>query len=256
MKIASAISTCQKSQRNLIRFWVDSDVSLIILCYKPLLLQLLLQSKYQMASDIIPKVVMLVFIFNPNASCSSIHPPRSPSTRRLGLCKKKATNWQRLACSSLTTSSPQVSLSQSSQYHNLGSITLSTCYHVRPLNGLKVSLSPFVWESTGFLANQIWGHFYLWPSEHPWSRLTFSIPQELRVGYFAPLFHPLCKTVLLVSGYLENSVGLNTCISVKWRKHALPCNHFHTIVNFLLGVWFCFVWPLFFPSQKRNGLTA
>lgn len=68
---------------------------------------------------------------------------------------------------------------------------------------------------------------------------------------FVDLFHPReliyvldilrhfnCQTLpdcSFISSYLDYSAGLTACLSV---KHAVPCKHFHAIVNFLSGVRF------------------
>lgn len=91
-----------KLQRKLTRLKWPMMFSLINLCYKSLSLYLL--THIIMPNGFIPKVAMFPFSSTPNASRRFICQPRSPFTRRLGLVFN-ATNWQRLACSSLTTSS-------------------------------------------------------------------------------------------------------------------------------------------------------
>lgn len=80
------------------------------------------------------------------------------------------------ACSSLKTSSTWVSLSQPTRYHNLCFITTSTCYCVRPLNGLRYfwalssekiqdSCQP---DMRPFLSLTLWtSHEHSWSSPSP-----------------------------------------------------------------------------------------
>lgn len=165
------------------------------------------------------------------------------------------------ACSSLTTSSPWVSLSQPTRYHDLCFITLSTCYCVRPLNGLRYFWALSSEKIQYSLPTRYEAIFFVFdPLNLPWTWLTFSIPQELmlRVGYFAPLLlSNSARLFFCFSGYLDNSAGLNACLSVNWRKHAGTLQPFSRHCKISFGVWFLLRFNLCsFHLRKKNGLTA
>lgn len=71
-----------------------------------------------------------------------------------------------------------------------------------------------------FLSLTLWtSHELVWPSPSPKNSCTCWI--------FCTTFTiKLCETVLLVSGYLDNSTGLNACLSVKLKE---ACQYLATI---------------------------
>lgn len=140
---------------------------------------------------------------------SQMCPGRS-STPTEPFHKKARTGFKRYklakaACSSLTTSSPPwVSLSQPTRYHDLCFITLSTCYCVRPLNGLRYFWALSSEKIRDSLPTRYEAIFFcLWPSEPPMNLVD--LLQELMccVGYFTPLL-------------LSNSARLFFCFLVIW----------------------------------------
>lgn len=144
------------------------------------------------------------------------------------------------ARSSLKTSSTWVSLSQPTQYHDLCSITPSNCYCVHPLNGLRYFWALSSEKIQDSLPTRHEAIFVFDPLNLPWTLLTFSIPKN---SYMCWIFYTtftvkLCQTVLLFPGYLDNSAGLNACLSVNWRKHASTLQTFSCHCKFSFGVRF------------------
>lgn len=160
--------------------------------------------------------------------------------------------------SSLTTSSPWVSLFQPTRYHDLCFITLSTCYCVRPLNGLRYFWALSSEKIRDSSPTRYEAIFVFDPLNLPWTWLTFSISKNscMRWMFYITFTVKLCKTVLLCSGYLDNSAGLNACLSVNWRKHASTLRPFscHCKFSFRGLVWLRLTSVL--SISEQNGLTA
>lgn len=102
------------------------------------------------------------------------------------------------ARSSLKTSSTWVSLSQPTRYHDLCSITPSTCYCVHPLNGLRYFWALSSEKIQDSLPTRHEAIFVFDPLNLPWTLLTFSIPKN---SYMCWIFYTtftvkLCQTVL------------------------------------------------------------
>lgn len=109
------------------------------------------------------------------------------------------------ARSSLKTSSTWVSLSQPTRYHDLCSITPSTCYCVHPLNGLRYFWALSSEKIQDSLPTRHEAIFCLWPSEPPMNFVDLLHPQEL-IYVLDILHHFYCQTLpdcsFLFPGYL------------------------------------------------------
>lgn len=197
---------------------------LSILCTKTSWLHLLLH--FWILNDSFQKLFCLCFVFTPNISWTFIHPPQRPFTRRLGLEKK--------GLLSPLLQAPSLSLTLSA---NLGSIKMSTCCCVCPLNGLKVSPSPSIWENTGFLANRTWDHFCL---QTFWTSHKLGWPSPSRKNSCTSLDilpHFYCQTLrdCSVGFWLCGQLWRVVCLLKCYTEESMPCNHFHAIVHFLFG---------------------
>ncbi len=143
------------------------------------------------------KSCYVCFYFHSECILDVHPPPHSPFTRILGRYKLA-----KAACSSLTTSSPWVSLSQPTRYHDLCFITLSTCYCVRPLNGLRYFWALSSEKMQDSLPTRYEAIFVFDPQNLPWTWLTFSIPENSCMCwiFYITFAVKLCETVLLFSG--------------------------------------------------------
>lgn len=124
--------------------------------------------------------------------------------------KKARTGFKRYklakaAHSSLKTSSTWVSHSQPTQYHDLCFITLSTCFCVHPLKGLRYFWALSSEKMQDSLPTWHEAIFVVDPLNLPWTLLTFSIPKN---SYMCWIFY---TTVLL-----SNSARLFCCFLVIW----------------------------------------
>lgn len=161
--------------------------------------------------------------------------------------------------SSLTTSSPWVSLFQPTRYHDLCFITPSTCYCVRPLNGLRYFWALFRLRKYGiprqpdmrpFLSLTLWtSHELGWPSPSPRTHVCVGYFTSRLLSNSARLF--FC--VLVIWTILQ---GWNACLSVYWRKHASTLQPFsrHCKFSFRGLVWLHLTSVL--SISEQNGLTA
>lgn len=154
----------------------------------------------------------------------------------------KSSKLAKAACSSLTTSSPWVSLSQPTRYHNLCFITLSTCYCVRPLNGLKYFWALSYEKIQDSLPTRYEAIFVFDP-EPPMNLVDLLHPQELM--YVLDILHHFycqtlrdCSSVSWLSGQFCRVERLLKC---KLKK---ACQYLATIFMLLyifFWVWFYFV---------------
>lgn len=227
MKIASAISTWQKSQRKPIRLWVAYDVSLIILCYKPLSLHFLLHIWLPNGLQYHSKSCYACFYFR--SKCILFHPPATEPFH-----KKARTGFKsyKLAKACLLLSYNLFSLSVTLSAYTVSRFGFRHTEHLLPcppfkrikgisepfrLGKYRIPCQP---DMRPFLSLTLWtSHELGWPSPSPKNSCTCWI--------FCTTFTvKLCETVLLVSGYLDNSAGLNACLSVKLKK---ACQYLATI---------------------------
>lgn len=196
MKIASATSTWSKSQRKPIWLWVAYLYEWYFSHYFVLQTPVVAFTASHLNAKQITvsfQKLLCLFLFSLQMCPGRLSTPTEP------FHKKARTGFKRYklakdAHSSLTTSSPWVSLSQPTQYHDFVFHHIEHLLLCPPFKRIKVFLSPFVWEHTGFFANPIWGHFCLWPSEPPMNLVDLLHPQEL-MYVLDILHHFYCQTL-------------------------------------------------------------
>lgn len=146
-----------------------NDISVSFFCAaKPCHCIYCFTSECQTNYDIIPKVVMFCIYFHSKYVLDVHPPPRSPFTRRLGLVLN-ATNWLRLLAPLLKPLLPE---SHSLSAYMISRFVFHHTEHLLlcpPFKQIKVFLSPFVWENTGFLPTRHEAIFVFDPLNLPWT---------------------------------------------------------------------------------------